>query len=310
MISSRPLFHCVREWFCKRVRLEARAGRRILTALLAGGLAALASVAMGQQSQTTGEDGVRQYQNMTPEQRAAATRAFLGLGPEPDRAAAARAAPFYKQNCAFCHGPQARGATGPSLITSDEVLSDDYGEHLLPFLRKGRPDKGMPAFAAMPDDELKDIAEFLHLQVEDVANRGGYRVLNILVGNAAKGQKYVATHCMSCHTTATFAHIASKFRSPEQLQRGWIWPSRAGDDRLAVTASVRTADGVTIAGRVTQASDFRIALVDSAGQMHMIERGPGVDVKMNDPLAAHQQIIGTLTNDEMHNVTAYLDTLK
>ena len=79
----------------------------------------------------------------------------------------------------------------------------------------------------MADDQLKDIAEFLHLQVEDVANRGTYHVLNILVGDAAKGQTYVAANCMSCHTAATFAHIATKFRSPDQLQRGWIWPAQS-----------------------------------------------------------------------------------
>jgi cytochrome c oxidase cbb3-type subunit III len=281
--------------------------------LLAGGFVLLAAIAISQEAQTRVQEGAQQlatYQNMTPAQRAAATRAFLGLGPEPDKAAAARGAPVYQQSCAFCHGPQARGATGPSLITSDEVLGDDHGEHLAPFLKKGRPEKGMPAFAAMADDQLKDIAEFLHLQVEDVANRGTYQVLNILVGNAPKGQAYVAAHCMSCHTTETFAHIASRFRSPDQLQRGWIWPMRSGDNLLAVTATVKMPDGATIAGRVTQVSDFRITLLDSAGQTHAIDREPGVEVEMRDPLAAHQEIISTLKNDDMHNVTAYLDTLK
>ena len=284
--------------------------RPFLHLAIAGGLATATAIAAAQQAQSTGEDGVRQYQNMSPAQRAEATRAFLGLGPEPDKAAATRGASVYQQNCAFCHGPQARGATGPSLITSDEVLGDDHGEHLLPFLKQGRPEKGMPAFSAMPDDELKDVAEFLHLQVEDVANRGAYHVLNILVGDAVRGREYVAAHCMSCHTTETFAHIASRFRSPEQLQRGWIWPSRSGNDRLAVTASVKMPDGATISGRVTQVSDFRVTLVDGAGQTHVVERQPGVEVKISDPLAAHQQLILTLTNDEMHNVTAYLDTLK
>ncbi|MGB6692435.1 MAG: c-type cytochrome [Terracidiphilus sp.] len=285
----------------------------VFGAVICGGLVVVAAAASGQQAQTGGQEGVQQqtsYQNMTTEQRAAATRAFLGLGAEPDKAAAARGAPVYQQNCAFCHGPQARGATGPSLITSDEVLGDDHGEHLLAFLRKGRPEKGMPAFATMSDDQLKDIAEFLHLQVEDVANRGAYRVLNILVGNAVKGQEYVAAHCMSCHMAETFAHIAGKFRSPDQLQRGWIWPSRAGDAVLAPTAIVKTAEGATIAGRVTQVSDFRITIVDRAGQTHVIDREPGVEVEMKDPLAPHQEMIMTLTNEDMHNVTAYLDTLK
>lgn len=277
------------------------------------GLVALTVAGIGQDEPTSNQNGAQQqmrYQNMTQEQRAEATRKFLGLGPEPDRAAAARGAPLFQQNCGFCHGQQARGATGPSLITSDEVLGDDHGERLTPFLKKGRPEKGMPAFATIPDDQLRDISEFLHLQVEEVANRGRYHVLNILVGNAAKGQTYVKTHCMSCHTAETFAHIGSSFHSPEQLQRGWIWPTRREDSSLAITAKVKTPDGITMAGRVTQVSDFRITLVDHSGKTHVIEREPGVEVQIDDPLAAHEAMIMSLTNDDMHNVTAYLATLK
>jgi len=57
-------------------------------------------------------------------------------------------------------------------------------------------------------------------------------------------------------------------------------------------------------------SDFRVTLVDHAGQTHMIDRKPGVEVQMRDPLAAHQEMIMMLTNTDMHNVTAYLATLK
>src|SRR6202167_2852677 len=198
----------------------------LLKAISAGGLALLAAIAISQETQNAAPPGnapaaggARAGSNATPEQRAAAPRVFLGLGAEPDRAAAARGAPLFQQNCAFCHGPQARGATGASLITSDVVLGDDHGEHLLPFLKRGLPEKGMPSFATMSDGELKDVAEFVHLQVEEVANRGAYQVLNILVGNAEKGQAYVAAQCTSCHTAETFAHIGSKFRSPQQLQR-------------------------------------------------------------------------------------------
>ena len=272
----------------------------LLITISALGLALLVTAAISQNMQNA----------PSPDQRAAATRVFLGLGAEPDKAAAARGAPLFQQNCAFCHGPQARGAEGPSLITSDVVLGDDHGEHLIPFLKSGRPEKGMPAFPGVPDDQLKDIAEFLHLQVEDVANRGAYHVLNILVGDAAKGQAYFAANCMSCHSVAAFAHIAGKYRSPDQLQRGWVWPARPADNSLAITATVKTAEGATISGRVTQVSDFRITLLDSDGRTHVIERGTGVDVRMKDPLAPHQAIIMTLKNEDMHNVTAYLETLK
>ncbi len=291
----------------------------LLKVISAGGLALLVAIAVSQEIQNAtppakppaaAAAAPRFSPNATPEQRAAATRAFLGLGPEPDRAAAARGAPLFQQNCGFCHGPQARGAEGPSLITSDVVLGDDHGEHLVVFLKNGRPDKGMPSFAGLPDNQLKDIAEFLHLQVEEVANRGSYHVLNILVGDPAKGQAYVAAKCMSCHTADTFAHIASKFRSPDQLQRGWVWPTRPADNSLAITATVKTADGATVTGRVTQVSDFRITVVDGSGQTHVMERGAGVDVQMSDPLSPHQAMVMTLKNDDMHNVTAYLETLK
>ena len=110
---------------------------------------------------------------------------------------------------------------------------------------------------------------------------------------------------MSCHTVETFAHIASKFRSPEQLQRNWIWPAHDAN----ITANVKTSSG-TISGRVKLISDFRVTLVNGSGETHTIDRGPGVEVQINDPLAAHQEMVMTLKNDDMHNVTAYLETLK
>ncbi len=290
-------------------RIERRSQVRhlICAALLMAGAASAAVFAASQQAQAGGQEGVQQqgYRSMTPAQRAAATRTFLGLGAVPDKAAAERGAPLFEQNCAFCHGAKARGATGPSLITSDVVLEDDRGEHLAPFLKKGILEKGMPAFATMTDEQLLDIAEFLHLQVEDVANRGAYHVLNILVGNTARGQAYVEGHCMGCHTAETFAHIASRFRTPDQLQRNWVWPARDG----AMTATVKTA-GRTISGRVTQISDFRITVETASGETKTIDRGPDVSVQIDDPLAGHQQMVMTLKNDDMHDVTAYLETLK
>jgi cytochrome c oxidase cbb3-type subunit 3 len=286
--------------------LESKVRSFICATLLVGSAIGATVAATSQQPQKSAQEGLQQgTQAMTPAQRAAATRAFLGLGAEPDKAAAERGAPLFAQNCAFCHGQKARGATGPNLITSDRVLSDDHGEHLVSFLRKGIPDQGMPDFATMSERQLTDIAEFLHLQVEDVANRGAYQVLNILVGNAAEGKAYVDGHCVSCHTAETFAHIASKYRSPDQLQRNWIWPEH--DE--AVTAEVKTAEG-TISGKVTQMSDFSIKVMSESGETKTFDRKPGVEVQVNDPLAPHEQFVMTLGNNDMHNVTAYLETLK
>jgi mono/diheme cytochrome c family protein len=276
--------------------------REYLYASVAGGLVLAAVFAISQDAPTG--------RNASPAQRAQNTRTFLGLGPEPDKAAAERGAPVFQQSCSFCHGPQARGAEGPSLITSDAVLEDTHGDSLVAFLKKGRPEKGMPAFASLTDDQLKDISEFIHMQVEDVANRGTYQIKNIVVGNAAEGKAYVAAHCVSCHKSESFDHFATKFRSADQLQREWVWPNRPGDNSLAITANVKMADGSVVSGRVTQISDFKITLVDTGGQSHAIERTSGLNVDVHDPLEAHQAMIMTLKNTDMRNVTAYLETLK
>jgi cytochrome c oxidase cbb3-type subunit 3 len=279
--------------------------RGLVGLILAGGMTALVIAALAQdvQAPAGGRGGG------TPDQRGASTRAFLGLGTAPDKEAAALGAPIYQQNCSFCHGPQARGAEGPNLIVSDVVLGDDHGEHLEPFLKKGRPEKGMPSFASFSDEQLRDISEFLHQQIEDVANRGTYHVADIVVGNPEKGKSYVAAHCASCHNDVTFEHIAGKFRSADMLQRGWIWPNRPANGSLAVTATVKGPDG-TVSGKLIKISDFRVTILDGSGKNQVIERGPGVSVETTDPLKPHEDLIMTLKNDDMHNVTAYLETLK
>lgn len=279
-------------------------GRLIFSATAAAMVLSAVTISAQSASQDSGRAGG------SAEQRAAATRAFLGLGPVPDAAAATRGAPVYQRSCAFCHGPQGRGAEGPNLIVSDVVLGDDHGEHLVAFLKTGRPEKGMPSFKTMSDSELKDISEFLHQQIEAVANRGTYQLQNIVVGNPDEGKAYVAANCTTCHAPGSFEHIASKFRSADQLQRGWVWPNRPADNSLAITATVKTHDGRMVEGRVTQISDFKIILVDGAGKTHVIERDAGVNVEIKDPLAAHQKMINTLKNIDMHNVTAYLESLK
>lgn len=237
-----------------------------------------------------------------------AVREFLGLGPAPDAAAARRGAPVFAANCAFCHGPQARGAEGPSLIYSELVLDDVHGATIAEFLKAGRPEKGMPAFATLSDEQRKDIAEFLHQQIEDVANRGTYQIKNIVLGDPAQGKKYVTAHCLGCHSvTGDLEGLAHKWR-PADLQRYWIMPPRTGEGR-AITATVRAPSG-TFQGRVEQIDDFQIQLATTPGERIVIARDAGVTVELHDPLAPHVAMVGNLADSDMINVTAFLESLK
>jgi mono/diheme cytochrome c family protein len=208
----------------------------------------------------------------------------------------------------MCHGPQARGASAPSLIYSELVLKDEHGSQVAELLKTGRPEKGMPAFTTLSDEERRDVVEFLRQQVEDVANRGTYQIKDIVLGDPKKGAGYVAAHCLNCHSlTGDLKGLPGKWR-PVDLQRSWIMPPRTGASR-AITATVHTAHG-TWEGRVQQLDDFRIVIVAEADQHIVIARDPDVRVELHDPLAAHVAMVGNLADADMINVTAYLETLK
>jgi len=247
------------------------------------------------------------------------TREFLGLGRAPDAQAAARGEKLYAPNCAFCHGEKARGAAGPNLVRSEVVLHDEKGELIGPAVGKGRVDKGMPAFANFTEAELTDIAEFLHLQVELVANRGLYKRLNVVTGDAKAGEAYFngAGGCAHCHSvTGDLAHIGAKYQ-PEQLQTRFIWPGPGGfggggGGRGAAKpqkVTVTLPSGESIEGTVKQIDDFDISIYDVSGAYHSWPAG-SVKIQLDDRLAGHRQLLSKYTDADMHNLTAYLVTLK
>ncbi len=241
--------------------------------------------------------------------RAAAIRDFLGLGAPPDAAAAERGARLYAPNCAFCHGEKATGADGPDLVRSPLVLHDEKGELIGPVLLKGRADKGMPAFSALTAGQVYDIAEFLHLKVELAANRGVYHTLNVVTGDAKKGEAYFngAGGCNACHSpTGDLAHIAARYQ-PDVLQDRFLWPAGFGTGIREVTVTLPTE---TFSGTPKRLDDFTVSLIDASGNYHSWPRANGLQVTVEDRLAAHRQLLGKYTDADIHNLTAYLVTLR
>lgn len=236
------------------------------------------------------------------------TREFLGLGRIPDAKAAVAGEKLFAQNCSFCHGKNGRGAEGPDLLRSSVVLDDDKGELIGPVVQKGRPGKGMPAFP-FSGEQIHEISEFLHLQVELAANRGTYKLLNIVTGNAAAGKTYFNGEgkCTSCHSiTGDLAHVGSKF-SPDDLQQRFLYPStRTHSFRVTVTF----ADGQSESGTLKHIDDFNVSFYDANGGFRSIPLDKGVQIKIEDKLAFHREMLDKYTDEIMHNLTAYLVTLK
>ena len=238
-------------------------------------------------------------------------RDFLGLGPAPDPVAAERGQKLYASNCAFCHGEKGRGADGPSLVRSQLVLHDEKGELIGPVLLRGRPDKGMPPFPSLTEEQQYDIAQFLHMQVELAANRGTYKRLNVVTGDAKKGEAYFngGGRCNTCHSpTGDLAHIGGKYPA-DQLQTKFLWPASGGDGVRRVTVTLPS--GQSFSGRIKRLDDFYVSMYDSSGNYHSWPREDDkLRVEVEDRLAAHRQLLDQYADSDIHNLLAYLVTLK
>ncbi len=241
-----------------------------------------------------------------PENRTERTRQFLGLPPPPDPAAAARGQKTFVQTCGFCHGANATGAEGPDLIRSSVVLHDEKGDLIGQVVLKGRPDGGMPAFPSMTVDQIGDIAAFLHMRVEEAANRAGYKILNVVTGDPKRGEAFFDANCKSCHSpTGDLAHIASKFQ-PVDLQAQFLYPSRSA---AQPTVKITPADGRVITGKLKYIDDFNVSIWNPSGEFVSWPRSQ-VKVQIEDPLQGHRDLLSKYTNQDMHNILAYLETLK
>ena len=236
--------------------------------------------------------------------------ALTMLGATPDPKALARGRQLFQEACGFCHGEDATGARGPDLIRSSLVNHDQNGNLIGPVIRNGREEKGMPAFP-YSSDQISDISTFLHEQVE-VALRSNrvprdYPIEKLLTGDATQGKAYFfgAGHCDSCHSpTGDLAGIAKKY-SPIDLEARFLYPA----GRAPRTATVTPPSGEKVTGTVLHLDEFTIAVRDSSGWYHSWPRSK-VQLEVRDPLAKHRELLSQYTDADVHNLFAYLETLK
>jgi cytochrome c oxidase cbb3-type subunit 3 len=241
--------------------------------------------------------------------------------PAYDQAAVERGQKQFVSACGFCHGPGGKGGEGgPDLLRSEIVLDDDNGEKIGPVILNGRPDKGMPKFPLTPA-QISDIRVFLHLRIKDAALRGTYKILDIVTGDPKAGAAYFngAGKCNTCHSPAgDLKGVASKY-DPVALQGKFLMPrgGRGGafanpeQGNAAIIVTVTLASGQSFQGKLERIDDFNVALTDRAGEYHSFARnGDTPKVELKDPLQAHYDLLRKYTDTDMHNLTAYLVTLK
>jgi cytochrome c oxidase cbb3-type subunit III len=245
----------------------------------------------------------------------------IGIGAYPvrppgDPAALERGTALYKTNCSFCHGQDVRGGDGgPSLLRSALVLADQNGELIGPVLEQGRGT--MPKFGFKPD-QVADLALFLHsfrVAGYDVSRQ---KPPTIMVGSAKAGEAYFNEACAACHSTSgDLRGLATRLADERVLQQSWLMPgSMAGRGApppakaRPPTVTVTEPGKAPVSGALGRIDDFVVSLTTADGEYRSFRITPRTKVEVQDPLAPHKDLLRKYTDADIHNVTAFLATLK
>lgn len=221
----------------------------------------------------------------------------------------------FASQCGFCHGRDtAGGETGPDLTRSILVAADVRGDKIGPLVRAGRVDKGMPPFD-LSEADMVAIVAFIHDEKAKAELLGGGRrsveVSDLQTGNAEAGRVYFngAGGCMACHSpSGDLAGIANRLQGLQLLQR-MLYPTSGRPAPAAPKVTVTLPSGETIIGPLASRDEFTIALTDSSGSKRSWSTDE-VKFTVDDPMSAHFDQLGKYTDNDMHNVYAYLATLR
>ena len=216
---------------------------------------------------------------------------------------------LFQQNCAFCHGRDAQGGeTGPDLTQSKLVLRDHTGDDIAKVIHEGRPDNKMPAFN-FSTQEIHGIIAYIHeREAEAVSRPGGRRgvsVADLQTGNVDAGRRYFdgAGGCSKCHSpSGDLAGIASRHEGLE-LEERMLYP-RGAVSRVTIT----TPSGEKFSGVLSYHDEFTVALRDANG-VYRSWPARSVHYTVDAPVEAHVDLFSKYTDDDIHNLMAYLQTL-
>ena len=235
-----------------------------------------------------------------------------------DPAAIERGKALYGVNCQFCHGADTRGGdSGPSLLRSSIVLDDQQGELIAAVIQNGRPDRGMPKFA-FSREQTSDVAAFIHTFKAAGYDESRLKPASIIVGDAKAGAAFFNAKCAACHsTTDDLRGISTKIPDERMLQQTWLMPGSGGRGGPApvtlepVTVTVTLPSGEKIDGTLDRLDDFAVSLTTADGSRRSFRTtGDTPKVDVHDPLEPHRDLLRTYADADIHNVTAFLVTLK
>jgi cytochrome c oxidase cbb3-type subunit III len=216
----------------------------------------------------------------------------------------------FVQQCGFCHGRDAGGGEdGPDLTRSKLVAEDVGGDKIGPVVRNGRPSTSMPAFT-VSDRQLSSLVAYIHTRKtiadSQTGGRKGVDVADLQTGDVEAGKRYFngAGGCSSCHSPGgDLAGVATRVQGLKLFQR-LMYPK---DAKAKMTVTLPTGEKIT--GDRAYRDEFTVALRDASGTWRSWAASR-VKVSVDDPAEAHVELLAKYTDDDIHNLMAYLQTLK
>ncbi len=248
--------------------------------------------------------------------------------PPEDPVKVAHGKTLYGVSCRGCHGADLRGGDmgGPNLLRSQVALTDRDGELIVPIIQGSRQSSGMPAIGLNTDD-AKAVAAYVRSVVATIEGQGkppaaGEAPPTIVIGDATAGKAFFAERCASCHSaTGDLEGIATRIADPKMLQNAWVGgaerrrrgaaPAADAADKRTATVVVTLPSGDKVEGRLERIDEFAVSVGLPDGTVRSFRReGDVPKVEFHDPMQAHKDLLAVYTDKDMHDVTAYLVTLK
>lgn len=217
---------------------------------------------------------------------------------------------LFQQQCGFCHGRDAGGGeTGPSLIESELVKNDKKGTEIASVIRNGRPEKGMPKFDLSATAMDGVVAYIYNQRANDASNgkRRGVLPADLRTGNLAQGKQYFEGQgrCATCHSpSGDLAHVGTRLVGL-RLEQRMLYPNGAKSK-----ATITLPSGKTVSGVVAYRDEFTISIRDAEGRYRSWPLVADLKVQIDAPAEAHAELLGKYTDADIHNLMAYLQSLK
>ena len=227
------------------------------------------------------------------------------LAPPTDVAAGKQ---VFDSQCAWCHGTDGEGGTGPSLRGKLRNATDHNS--IVNIVMNGMPGTEMPSFRLpLTERSARQVASYVQS-----LSRAAARPVS---GNAQRGAAlYQSTGCASCHVVRGQGGILGPELTAIGARRGGLYlrealvkPEATRPPGYIVVRATQSS-GPEIRGIRVNEDVFWIHIRDSAGTVHTLEKSTLSKVERQLEATLMPSYATRMSAAELDDLVAYLATLR